>query len=52
MTVATKGAEDTAGSAPNRRRNIGNIEPISVPHKTTPSKDKPTVHPIGMVLAP
>ena len=32
--VATKGAEDTAGSAPNFLSTIGNIEPVIVPHIT------------------
>lgn len=41
--VATNGAEDAAGSNPNRRNRNGNIEPDNVPHKTTPTSDTLTV---------
>ena len=41
--VAIKGAEEVAGSAPTFFKNMGNIEPITVPHKTTPKSDMETV---------
>ena len=50
--VATKGAEDTAGSAPHFFNTMGNIEPLSVPHNTTPSKENPTVKAIRISCAP
>ena len=40
-SVATKGAEEVAGSNFNRFKNMGNIEPARVPHKTTPSTETP-----------
>jgi hypothetical protein len=36
--VATKGAEETAGSAPRRFNIMGSILPASVPQSTTPIK--------------
>ena len=45
-SVATKGADETAGSAPSLFNIIGNIEPLSVPHSTTPTNDTPTVNPM------
>ena len=42
-SVATNGAEALAGSAPNRRRTNGSIEPASVPNMTTPSRLPATV---------
>src|SRR5678815_2303684 len=50
--VATKGAELTAGSAPNFFKIMGNILPQSVPHSTTPSKVAPTVMPISIQCEP
>ena len=44
--VATKGADEVAGSAPNFLRMNGNIEPDSVPQSTTPIKEKLTVNPM------
>ncbi len=40
--VATNGAEDVAGSNFNDFMRRGSIDPDIVPHKTTPTKDKPT----------
>lgn len=50
--VATKGVEDAAGSAPSFFNSSGNIEPIKVPHNTTPINEQPTVNPIltGLLL--
>src|ERR1041385_5966835 len=42
-SVATKGADDVAGSAPTRRKRNGNIEPESEPQRTTPTSARPTV---------
>lgn len=39
-SVATNGADEVAGSKPNFFRINGNIEPESVPHKTTPISEK------------
>ncbi len=41
--VATKGAEEVAGSTLKRFRTIGIIEPISVPHITIPISEKKIV---------
>jgi len=43
-SVATNGAEDTAGSSLNRFNINGNNEPTRQPHKTTPVSVMPTVH--------
>ena len=40
--VATKGAEDEAGSAPNFFKSIGNMLPANEPHSTTPTNEKLT----------
>ena len=45
--VATKGVDDTAGSAPNFLSSNGSMEPISVPHNTTPIREHPTTSPIS-----
>ena len=45
-SVATKGADEVAGSAPSFFRNMGSMEPVIVPHNTTPISEKPTVRPI------
>lgn len=45
--VATNGAEETAGSKPMRFKKSGSNEPISVPHITTPTSEKLTVHAIN-----
>ncbi len=37
-SVATRGAEAVAGSRPNRRSANGSIDPVSVPHVTTPTR--------------
>src|SRR5690349_4627545 len=50
--VATKGAEDTAGSAPSFFKMIGNIEPDNVPHNTTPISDTPTVNATSSQFGP
>lgn len=42
--VATKGADETAGSAPNFFNIIGSIEPIIVPNKTMPISENPTTN--------
>lgn len=39
-SVATKGAEEVAGSSLNFFNKIGIIEPLSVPHITTPIREK------------
>ena len=41
-SVATKGAEEEAGSAPNFFNMIGSILPASVPQSTTPTSEKLT----------
>src|ERR1051326_4521118 len=43
-SVATKGADEVAGSAPTRRRTNGNIDPEREPQSTTPTSAKPTVN--------
>lgn len=45
-TVATNGAEEDAGSAPNLFNRIGSILPIKEAQSTTPIKEKVTVNPI------
>src|SRR4029079_14608004 len=50
--VATKGAELTAGSAPNFFKIIGSILPQREPHKTTPNKVTATVIPISSQCEP
>ena len=42
--VATNGADEAAGSNPNRRIMNGSIEPDSDPRSTMPSKLKATVN--------
>lgn len=37
--VATKGADEVAGSNFMRFKNIGSIEPANVPHNTTPNTE-------------
>ena len=44
--VATNGAEEEAGSAPNFFKRRGSMLPIKEPQSTTPVKDKKTVSPI------
>ena len=46
--MATKGADETAGSAPNLFNNIGSIDPVMVPQITTPTKVKPIVMAINI----
>ena len=41
--VAINGAEEVAGSAPNLFKMSGSIEPIKVPHNTTPKTEKAIV---------
>ena len=41
--VATKGAEDVAGSILNFFKTIGIIEPLNVPHITMPISEKKIV---------
>lgn len=50
--VATKGAEDVAGSAPKRFNINGNIEPDKDPQSTTPTKATPTVSAISIQCGP
>ena len=42
-SVATNGAELTAGSAPNLFKIRGSIDPVMVPQSTTPTRDTPTL---------
>ena len=42
-SVATNGADDTAGSMPRRFSPIGSIDPAKVPHITTPISETKTV---------
>ena len=51
-SVATKGAEETAGSNPKRFKKMGSIEPDKVPQSTTPISENPTVHPIIIQCSP
>ena len=46
--VATNGAEETAGSAPNLLSTMGNMEPEMVPNMTTPIRETPTTMAKGM----
>src|SRR5437764_5485782 len=41
--VSTKGADEVAGSAPNRRKINGSIDPERDPQSTTPTSATPTV---------
>ncbi len=50
--VATKGADETAGSNPKRFKKIGSMEPDKVPQSTTPIKENPTVNPIIIQCSP
>jgi len=50
--VATKGAEDVAGSNPSFFMRSGSMDPLSVPHITTPINDVPMVRPISMECSP
>ena len=45
-SVATNGAEDEAGSAPNLFNSNGSMLPMSDDQRTTPTKEKQTVNPI------
>ena len=47
-SVATNGADETAGSAPILLSSNGSMEPDSVPHKTTPIREKPTAAPMDI----
>lgn len=51
-SVATKGADEEAGSAPDFFRMIGSILPINDDHNTTPTKEKQTVSPIKNQCSP
>src|SRR5437660_3924163 len=42
-SVATNGADEAAGSKPNRRNPKGSTEPIKVPQRTMPTNESPTV---------
>src|SRR3954464_8876496 len=42
-SVATNGADEVAGSNPNRRKMNGSPQPTSVPHSTTPTNASATV---------
>ena len=50
--VATKGADDVAGSAPSFFSSNGSIEPDNDPHKTIPIRDAPTVKPTSIQCGP
>jgi hypothetical protein len=50
--VATNGADETAGSAPNLFKTIGNMDPVMVPHITTPTKVNPMVLAIKIQCSP
>ena len=50
--VATNGAEETAGSAPNRFNIIGSIDPVIVPNRTTPISEMPTTKAIKIKCGP
>ena len=50
--VATKGAEEEAGSAPNLFNKMGSILPIREAQRTTPIKEKVTVNPIKAQCGP
>lgn len=50
--VATKGAEDVAGSAPTFFKRKGNIDPINDPHNTIPTSDRDTVEPTNIQCSP
>lgn len=50
--VATKGAEEVAGSKPAFLRIRGKTAPDKVPHKTTPINDKPIVVAIMIQCSP
>src|ERR1044072_5317800 len=41
--VATKGADDVAGSSPHLRSTNGSIAPMIEPHITMPTRPTPTV---------
>ena len=49
-SVATKGADDVAGSSFSLFSIMGIIEPVSVPHKTMPITDSDTVSPTSIQL--
>ena len=51
-SVATNGADETAGSNPKRFKKIGSMEPDKVPHSTTPINENPTVNPIIVQCSP
>lgn len=42
--VATKGADEVAGSNLSLFITIGSIDPANEPHKTIPINEKPTVN--------
>ena len=46
------GAEEVAGSNPSRFKSNGIIDPITVPHSTTPKTEKPIVAPINTKCGP
>src|SRR3989344_6777608 len=50
--VATAGADAEAGSNLKRRKINGSIEPVMVPHITTPTTETATVAPIREYSAP
>lgn len=47
-SVATNGAEDTAGSAPSFFNAMGSIDPDMVPNITTPMRETPTTDAISI----
>jgi len=50
--VATKGADDVAGSKPRRFRQNGRSAPHKDPQSTTPTSERPTVSPTVAVHRP
>jgi hypothetical protein len=51
-SVATNGADDVAGSNPSFFMRSGSIDPLNVPHITTPINEVPIVSPISMECSP
>ena len=50
--MATKGAEDVAGSAPSFLSKIGNIEPLNEPQSTTKTNETLMVNAINNQCSP
>ena len=50
--VAIKGVDEVAGSAPSLFNNKGSMDPMIVPHKTTPTTAVPIANPIRIKCSP